>query len=655
MGSARRERIYTKSARAAHVAMRDRGGRPRAAAILGPMRFRLGIVLCAAAASACGKAAEPRPPNVLLITIDTLRADRLGCYGRSSAATPAIDGLAREGLRFERAYTPVPLTLPAHATLLTGLEPAAHGLLDNGMVARHLGVPTLAERLSGAGYDSGAFVAAHVLNRIFGLDRGFALYDDGPPEADEGEGFFHGVADARGRVDAALAWLRRPRGGPFFLWVHLFDVHAPHVAPEGFGERFEDAYDGEVAYVDAQIARLLRALDTMGVAGETLVVLTADHGEGLGEHGEETHGILLHDATLHVPLVLRLPGRVRAGASSVRVVGLADVAPTVLELAGLPPNARVHGTSLLREPAAARPLWAASEYPARQYGWAALRSLRSDGMKYVEAPRPELFDLARDPGELRNLAPERPGEVAQWSARLRETERSLAALRTAEAPAEADAETRERLAALGYARSAAPAARGDTGRVDPKDGVAEVGVIDRAYDALQRGDTAGAVARFADAVLRFPTSPAAWTGRGLASEAAGDRKAAEAYLRRAEALDPARAETLLRLAALAEARGDRGEELRVRRRLALLFPRHAASRRQLAAALERSGRFEEAEAALRQAQALDGSSRATRRALCRFLLARGRTAEARAVLEDLRRDDAADPALETLARALAPD
>jgi arylsulfatase A-like enzyme/Tfp pilus assembly protein PilF len=616
------------------------------------MRFRLGMMLCAAAASACGRAADPRPPNVLLITIDTLRADRLGCYGRTTAATPAIDGLAREGLRFERAYTPVPLTLPAHATLLTGLEPAAHGLLDNGMVARELGTPTIAERLRAGGYDTAAFVAAHVLNRIFGLDRGFALYDDGPAEADESEGFFHGVADARGRVDAALAWLRRPRTGPFFLWVHLFDVHAPHVAPEGFGERFPDAYDGEVAYVDTQVARLLRALDTMGVARDTLVVLTADHGEALGEHGEETHGILLHDATLHVPLLLRLPGRVPAGTDSARVVGLADVAPTVLELAGLSPNARVHGVSLLRDPAAARPLWAASEYPARQYGWAALRALRSDGMKYVEAPRPELYDLARDPRELRNLAPERPDEVARWRARLRETERSLAALRTGEGPAEADAETRERLAALGYARTGSAAAQGETGRVDPKDGVAEVGVIDRAYDALQRGDTAGAVAQFEGAVARFPTSPAAWTGRGLASEAAGDRKAAEAHLRRAEALDPTRAETLLRLAALAEARGDREEELRVRRRLALLFPRHAASRRQLAAALERSGRFAEAEAALREAQALDGSSRATRRALCRFLLARGRTAEARAVLEELRRDDAADPALEALARAL---
>jgi choline-sulfatase len=617
------------------------------------MSVRLAILMFLVACSACRRAEAPRPrPHVLLITIDTLRADRLGCYGRAQAATPAIDGLAGEGLLFRRAYTPVPLTLPAHATLLTGLEPAAHGLLDNGMVARELGAPTLGERLQAAGYDTAAFVAAHVLNRIFGLDRGFALYDDGPAEAEESEGFFHGVADARGRVDAALAWLRRPRARPFFLWVHLFDVHAPHVAPPGFAERFPDAYDGEVAYVDSQVARLLRALDTMGVARDTLVIVTADHGESLGEHGEETHGLLLYDATLRVPLVLRLPGRVPRGATSERVVGLADVAPTVLALTGLPPNARAHGVGLLEEPKAARPLWAASEYPARQYGWAALRALRSDGVKYIEAPRPELYDLASDAGELRNLAPERADLVATWSARLRETERSLAALRTAEGPAEADAETRERLAALGYARAGSPAPAGGAGRVDPKDGVLEVGLVDRAYDALERGDVVSARAQFQDAVARFPTSPAAWTGLGLASEDAGDRKAAEVHLLRAHALDPTRAETLLRLAALAADRRDRAAELRHRRRLVELFPRHAASRRQLAAALERSGLLAEAEATLREAQALDPAGRATRRALCRFLLARGRVEEARAVLEELRRDGASDPEVETLARAI---
>ncbi|MET0555494.1 MAG: sulfatase-like hydrolase/transferase [Vicinamibacteria bacterium] len=609
---------------------------------------------CALTAASCGRRAEAPPqPNVLLVTIDTLRADRLGCYGRTTAETPAIDGLARGGLLFRRAYSPVPLTLPAHATMLTGLEPAAHGLLDNGMVARELGAPTLAERLSAAGYDSAAFVAAHVLNRVFGLDRGFAVYDDGPAEAEGGDGFFHGVADARGRVDAALEWLRRPRPGRFFLWVHLYDVHAPHVAPEGFGARFADVYDGEVAYVDSQVARLLRALDTMGVAGRTLVVVTADHGEALGEHGEQTHGILLHDATLHVPLVLRLPDRVPAGVVSDRQVGLADLAPTVLGLAGLAPNERAHGVSLLSDPKTERPLWAASEYPARQYGWARLRALRSGGQKYVEAPRPELYDLARDPGELRNLAAERADEAARWSARLREVERGLAEQATGQAPAEADAETRERLAALGYGGVAVAAPPPASGLEDPKDRVAEIGRIERAFEALERGDTGSARALFEEAVARFPGSRSAWTGLGQTAAAAGDARTAEKHLLRALAIDPSRAETLLRLAALAEARGDRETEIRHRRRLVELFPRHAASRRRLAGALEGAGRPAEAEAALREGLALEADPRATQRVLARFLIARGRSEEARALVEELRRADASDPEVEALTRALA--
>jgi arylsulfatase A-like enzyme len=594
---------------------------------------------------------------VLLVTIDTLRADRLGCYGRATAETPAIDGLAREGLRFERAYTPVPLTLPAHTTLLTGREPAAHGIVDNGMVARDLGAPTLAERLAGAGYDSGAFVAAHVLNRIFGLDRGFAHYDDGPPEADEGEGFFHGVADARGRVDAALEWMRRPRGKPFFLWLHLFDVHAPHVAPEGFAQRFPDAYDGEVAYVDSQVARVLRALDTQGIARDTLVILTADHGESLGEHGEETHGVLLYDATLHVPLILRLPGRIAAGSAAGRIVGLADVAPTVMALCGLAADARVQGASLLGDgPAdARRRLFAISAYPERQYGWAPLRALRDASAKYVEAPRPELYDLEADPGELKNLAPAFPARAAEWRARLLEAERALAASRPAEAPVEPDAETRERLAALGYARAVAPSAPDAASRVDPKDAVRELGLLDRAYDALQGGQPATALARFREAVERLPSSPSAWTGLGLASEATGDRAAARVQFERALALDPTRAETLLRLAALAAGSSDARAELRYRRRLVELFPRHGASRRQLARALETSGRTAEAEAAYRASVSLDPAGRAGRRALCRFLATHGRIEEAHALLRRLRDEEPGDPLLAPLERLLGTD
>lgn len=618
---------------------------PRGRGLATTLALACGLTACRAAAPP----ARPRP-SVLLVTVDTLRADRLGCYGRAGAETPAMDGLAREGLLFRQAFTSVPLTLPAHATLLTGLEPAAHGLVDNGMSARDLGAPTLAERLSGAGYDTAAFVAAHVLNRIFGLDRGFRLYDDGPPDVDETEGFFHGVADASGRVEAAVAWLRRPRQEPFFLWLHLYDVHAPHVAPAPFAQRFADPYDGEVAYVDSQLARLLRGLANLGLEQDTLVVLTADHGESLGEHGEETHGILLYDATLRVPLILRLPGRVRPGAVSTRAVVLADVAPTVLELCGLPRNPRSHGVSLLQEEPGGPPraLWAASDYPARQFGWAPLRSLRAAGFKLIEAPRPELYALEQDPGETRDLAARDPRRLAELRARLPEVERALAAARPALAPLEPAGETRERLAALGYV--ADPGLRAQA--LDPKDGVARLALVGKAYDALESGALPAARALFEEAVAQLPRSAQARAGLGLASAASGELAAAEAHFRKALELDPGHAETLLRLATLATRRGDSAAELRYCRRLVELFPRHAPSRSRLALALERASRPAEAEAAFREALALAPASRATRRSWCRFLATLGRTAEARAVLQELRREDGSDPALAELERAL---
>ncbi len=454
------------------------------------------VLALAYGAAACREASAPlRPrPSVLLVTIDTLRADRLGCYGRAGAETPAIDGLARAGLLFRRAYTSVPLTLPAHATLLTGLEPAAHGLVDNGMSARDLGAPTLAERLSGAGYDTAAFVAAHVLNRIFGLDRGFGLYDDGPPDMDERRDLPRGQRRPRpGRRRARVAAASAPEA--VLPVVAPLRRARPARAPAPFAQRFAaDPYDGEVAYVDSQVARLLRGLANLGLERDTLVVLAADHGEGLGEHGEETHGILLHDATLRVPLILRLPDRLAPGEVGGRDVALADVAPTVLELCGLPPNPRSHGTSLLRDgpDGPARALWAASDYPARQFGWAPLRSLRVAGFKFVEAPRPELYDLAQDAGETRDLAARDPRRVAEMRARLLQVERTLAEARPALAPVEPDGETRERLGALGYV--ADPGLRAKA--LDPKDGVARLALVGKAYDALESGALEAARASF---------------------------------------------------------------------------------------------------------------------------------------------------------------
>ncbi|MEO6323676.1 MAG: sulfatase, partial [Thermoanaerobaculia bacterium] len=320
-------------------------------------------------ASGCGRA--PRP-NVVLISIDTLRADRLGCSGWKEAETPVLDAVAAEGTRFSRVYAPAPLTLPSHTTMLTGLDPPAHGQRVNGMASAELGAKTLAERLSVAGWETGGFVAAFVLNRTFGLDRGFTHFDDGPPEESDLEGLFRGVAPGNERVDRALEWIGRKRDKPFFLFLHLYDVHEPHVPPPGFEKRFAARpYDGEVAFVDGQVGRVLHQIEARGLAKQTLVVVTSDHGEGLGEHGEETHGVLLYDATLHVPLLVRYPGHVPLGKVIDEVAGLVDVTPTILDLVGVKSDTSLQGRSLFgKEPSGERVLWAETLYPQRTLGWA---------------------------------------------------------------------------------------------------------------------------------------------------------------------------------------------------------------------------------------------------------------------------------------------
>lgn len=598
----------------------------------------LGLTL---AATSC-RAPDP-PPNLILISIDTLRADRLGCYGATGAETPAMDALAREGVLFRHTYASLPLTLPSHATMLTGLEPVAHGLVDNGMSTASLGAPTLAERLSQAGYDTGAFVAAFVLNRIFGLDRGFSSYDDGPPEETELAGLFTQVADARERVDQALAWLRRARARPFFLWLHLYDVHAPHEAPPAFRQRFAaNPYDGEVAYVDSQVRRLLDFLKTRGLERNTLLVLTSDHGESLGEHGEETHGLFIYDATLRVPLVMRLPGRLPAGRVIDSPATLADLSPTILDLLRLPQNPTHQGSPLFaRNTPAERTLWAQSDYPERQYGWARLRSVRQRRWKYIEAPRPELYDLEADPGERREVGAAFPAETRAFQALVRRQEDELQKARPPVSAQEPDAETRARLAALGYVSAPVRRAEG----LDPKDGISRLASVERGVAALQQG---GPALREAERLLRraaldFPQHGHIQVSLGRALEQLGRLEEAEAAYHQAARYDDARAQALGRLVALAARQGDAEKEIAAARQLTESFPRHAASRRLLADALNRASRFAEAEPAYRQSLERDPQARSARVAWCRFLLARGRVDEARPGVTTLVAEEPDDP------------
>ena len=398
---------------------------------------------------------SPRRSSILLITLDTTRADRLGCYGYAEARTPVLDRLARQGVLFERAYAPVPLTLPSHATMLTGLYPPEHGLRINGQGALPEGLPTLATEFQAAGYDTAAFIAAFVLNRKFGLQRGFETYNDDLSLADPGLEGEHRYRDGRLVVDAAIRWLRPRSREPFFCWVHLFDPHYPYLTHEDrYGEEFADRpYDAELAYVDEQIERLISTLEESGALEHTTIVVVGDHGESLGEHGELAHGMTLYDATLRVPLLVVPPGESRPGIRVAEPVSLVDLAPTLLDLEGLSPLPRTSGRSLtaaLRgEPLTSSPSYAETDEPYHEAHWSPLRAIISGQWKYIRSPRPELYDLLADPDELQNLAGEASGQVellegelAAWEERMIESSADNVALTEQE---------RLALSSLGYA------------------------------------------------------------------------------------------------------------------------------------------------------------------------------------------------------------
>ncbi|MFN2387383.1 MAG: sulfatase-like hydrolase/transferase [Thermoanaerobaculia bacterium] len=428
----------------------------------------------------------PRAENVLVVTVDTLRADRVGAHGSRAGATPHIDALARRGIVFERAFTTAPLTLPAHVSLFSGLLPVHSGVRVNGTDRVPAEVPLLAEQLRAAGFATGAAVGSFVLRSETGIARGFAAYDESFAANAGRKGKWEGERRAEEVVERALGWLDRTGPERFFLWVHLFDPHAPYAPPAPYAERFAGRpYDGEVAYADACLGRLLQGMTERGRVEQTLIVVAGDHGESLGEHGEATHGVFLYDATLRVPLILVPPEN--APASRVAApVSLVDVAPTVREAAGLAPSVS-DGTSLLR-PSDDRIVLAESNYPAVLLGWSPLRAARSATKKYVEAPRPEFYDLTADPAETRN-AFRREDEAMRRLARAMERRRFSAPARAA-ASSGSDPEVARRLASLGYLTARHPGAdldRIDATRVDPKDRISWWDAIESGIVAQQAG------------------------------------------------------------------------------------------------------------------------------------------------------------------------
>jgi arylsulfatase A-like enzyme/tetratricopeptide (TPR) repeat protein len=499
--------------------------------------------------------AQP-PPNVLLITIDTLRWDRLACYGGPADTTPVLDRLAARGTRFDTAVMPTPLTAPSHASILTGLTPLRHGVRDNGAFVLPAGLPTLGSVLRDAGYVTAAFVSGYPLDRRYGLASGFGVYDDALPRGGGRRGFAYIERRADDTTSRVIAWLgasRDPpaaagsasRRQPWFVWVHYFDPHAPYEPPAEIAARFAGRlYDGEAAFVDEQIGRLLKDLERNGELARTLVVVTADHGESLGEHGEETHGVFIYDATLRVPFIVAGPG-ISAGRSVPVVARGVDVLPTVADLVGSTVPQALDGRSLRASlegrPMVDEPAYIESVLTQRHLGWAPLHGLRTASWKFVGAPRRELYDLAADRGEARNLADVRT-ERAVSMARDLEAQMRV----TMAAPAAAfDRDAAERMRALGYlgGASAPPAAMSNR---DPKDGVELISRLEHGV-ADARLDPDRAIRALEGVLSEDPGVALARRYLGVALAQRGDHRRAAAELQRLRAQGAATAEDLVLL------------------------------------------------------------------------------------------------------------
>jgi arylsulfatase A-like enzyme/tetratricopeptide (TPR) repeat protein len=493
------------------------------------MRFPWWLLLWALCASgAAGSQTKPSQshaalkhatklqPNIILITLDTTRADRMGFLGSTRGLTPNLDGLAKAGAVFTRAYSHVPLTTASHTTLLTGTYPQFNHVNDFGVPLSGL-LPYLPDILHHSGYHTGAFVGSLILDPLDGtapgFDRGFDVYDAGFHLRRHGADRYQSVERrAEDVVHHALAWLSQLPEPPFFLWIHLYDAHDPYDPPEPFKQRYQSQpYDGEIAYVDSVLGKLFGELSRHGLLDETLIAVAADHGESLGAHGENTHGVFLYDETLHVPLLIKLPLNRGAGARVETRVGLVDVAPTLLEEAGVAVPKAMQGESLLgllrgaaaptpaKAPAAGnpnkvgpktateradrtdRPAYAETDYPHRAFGWSSLRALRTGKYLYIQAPERELYDQKGDPEAAHNLAGSSSAVADTVSFRLEEfrknTSQSLVQL------AKPDPEQMKKLQALGYVGSEGNSPK-DDGKIGGPDPKSKIEVANLLHDAM---------------------------------------------------------------------------------------------------------------------------------------------------------------------------
>lgn len=503
-----------------------------------------------------------KKPNVILITMDTTRADHLACYGYPDVRTPNLDALAGRGVVFEQAATATPLTLASHCTIMTGMYPTYHGVRVNGNTALSEEQTTIAEVLSTQGYQTGAFIAAFVLDGRWGLKQGFQHYDD-QFDLKKYKHLDLGEVQRPGNevMDAALAWLDGQKDRPFFAWIHLYDPHVPYDPPEPYkseyGRRGPAAlYDGEIAFMDEQIGRCVAWLGKNGLDRNTVIILVGDHGEALGSHGEGTHGFFVYDYALHVPFLVITPLPGTQGKRVSAEVRTADVFPTLLDLAAVKSPVKVQGRSLvplLFNPGrdAGAPAYGESMAPNLQFGWSALHALRTTRYKYIDAPKAELYDIAADPGERTNLLSEHP-DVAR---RMKKDLDNLIAETSVGAPtpqaANLDKETMERLSALGYVGAPVSARKAGGGAgplADPKDKLEVFNAVTHAGELMLSDKHAEAAALLESALREEPTIPQALLLLSTCYTELGRRDEAKAKLDVLLREDPESVQALIGLA-----------------------------------------------------------------------------------------------------------
>ena len=620
------------------------------------------------ASRALRQRARNKTVNVVLVTLDTLRADRLPAYGFKGVDTPNLDAFAAEGVVFERAVATVPLTLPAHSTIMTGRLPGHHGVRDNGGFFLAESEETLAERFKAAGYETGAFVAAWVLASKWGIGQGFDTYSDAF-DLSKYKTISLGTVQKPGDevMTDALRWIDSRKSRPFFAWIHLYDPHTPYDPPEPFKSRYEGRpYLGEIAYTDSVLGRLRQFLQDRALVDNTIVVIAADHGEGLGDHQEQTHAFFVYDSTMHVPLIIRTPWGDRGRAAA--PVSSADIAPTLLDLSGLPPLSGADGRTaarLILDPAAdvKHDAYVETYFTRFHFGWQHLRGLRLGDWKYIDAPEPELYRLSDDPTEATNV-------YKANSLRGEEMKARLMALAGADAAAPEratlDPETLERLAALGYVGSTVKV---EAGKIlpDPKSKIAifnKMGLAkalaqdQRMNDAIERmrevlvedpgiidahltlGNWLGREKRTSEAIAAYknvlslqPDNVIAMNNLAQVYREQRNFKAAIEGFKTALKLDPKSPQAWYQLATLYLDLSRVKEAESTFREALKQNPKMGAAYASLGVIAFERGEAEEAEGLVRQALAIEPDLRTAHYTLARLLEERGQLAEAKALYE----------------------